>query len=304
MKDFKCFSKHDAEIIQRELAVLYGIRKAEDGLITGYNYYFDYIEPEGLVIAISFLHRFNVLKEDLERDLKSGKYTPPLVSEERKKEIPFERGKRAIYHALPRFVVQKTDENTIYIDLETHEEIPRDIIRKCDYVKDIGRIAPKYKGRHIGIKELDGFEINLNIKSREEAFEVLKLLREKAYDIEIDEKGLPIYDEYGEEIKRDKSKIWTLADEVPCIILGRDMEDFLGRKMPDFSLCEKTYLTKCIGRNVGEEVSFITHNTTQKLKQHKSYQRLKDYFGDMLRPIPVFANNSFIATYIDKVHQI
>jgi len=69
MEDFKHFSKEDSEIIQKELAVLQGMVKREDRLITGYNYYFEYIDPEKLVISISFLHRSDALRKEFESDL-------------------------------------------------------------------------------------------------------------------------------------------------------------------------------------------------------------------------------------------
>jgi hypothetical protein len=215
-----------------------------------------------------------------------------------------------VYRAFPNFNIQRDeksgnlDSGISYIDLETLKEIPNSIIEKCKFVKDIAETSHEYRNRAIGIKESNGYEINLNVKSKEEAFEVLDLLRKKAYSIQINENGLPIYDEYGDEMERDKDKVWTSADAAPCIILGKDIEGFLGERLPDFNRCEKTYMARRVDENTGEEVSFITHDMSVALKQHEAYQRLKRHFGDALKQIPVLANNALIVAYIDRIRQI
>ncbi|MFQ6009569.1 MAG: hypothetical protein ACE5J7_00395 [Candidatus Aenigmatarchaeota archaeon] len=306
MQDFRYFSKDNIAILQRELTILQGTYDdkyhPEDELVTGYNYYLsDALDPKALVIAISLLQRAKKLKKEFYKDLRSNPHTRVLLSEERTREIPLERDKRAIYRAGPLFEIQRDpetkelDKDTILFDLETFEDIPEDIVERCKYAKDVTKIEPKYK--HIGIKELGGYDIILNIKKKKEAQEVLKLLRRKSSRYELGIDGMPLRDKHNKIIKKDPDKIWPGADETPCIILGEKIEEFLGEELLDFTKCTKTYIIKEI-----EEVSFLTCKTTPQLLRHKSYLSLKSHFGSLMgEPVLAYVNNYMVREYIDVV---
>ncbi len=298
MENFNHFSNLEIQVLRVELGKLMGTEDFQSRVLTGFNYYNKAIPSEKLVIAMSFLHRAKKLKEKVKEDLLSNRITKSLLLEERTDEIPFIRKKNAIYLSRPNFIIQrdpqtnKLDKNTIYFDFISGENVPIEIVEQSKYVKDILNQNSKY--RHIGIKEINGFEISLNIKSKEEAKTVLKLLREKVYRFKMDKSGFPKYSQEGEEILNTRA--YPLADAVPCIILGRDFETFIEESLNDFIKCQKLSLIKH-----DDEINALTHKTTIKLKKNSAFNVLKNKFGRQLREIPVYANNYLISTYIDRL---
>jgi len=298
MEQFKYFTKEDTEIIRLNLGILSGLKNLEDRLITGFNYYYQAINPNKLIISLSFLHRSEDIRDKFIEDLVSEDNTKILLSSERTKEIPFFREKRSIYLGRPNFRIAKdpltkeSDPNVYYFDFISGEEVQTEILRRANYIDDILKLCSKYK--QIGVKELRGYEINLNIKTKDEGKATLNLLRNRAYAFKINENGLPLYNGDQEEI--ENLLAWPLADIVPCIILGSNFEILLEENLNDFSKAQKNYIIKN-----EDEVSFITAKTSTEIKNNPAYLVLKKRFDNSMAEIPVFANRRFVMEYIDNL---
>ena len=293
MKTFKELSDLEYRIIRTEFGKL-----LKSNIITGINNYKELINYRKPTITISLLHRDKYLKEQFLSDIRDNNITRPLISIERKKEVKLIRKKESIYIAKPNFIVQrdiytgKLNNEVIYFDFLTRNRIPNKILNKANTINDINNFGYK----EIGIREINGYEINLNIKYKEEAKEVLNLLRRRFYKFKINKMGLIIYSSDGKKIINLKS--YHSADRIPCIILGQGIENIIREKLEDFSLCQKLILIK--GK---EEISTLTHETTEKLREHSSYSKLKKLFGQQLKEVSVFANNLFVK-YTDELSKI
>ena len=151
MEQFKYFTKEDTEIIRLNLGILSGLKNLEDRLITGFNYYYQAINPNKLIISLSFLHRSEDIRDKFIEDLVSEDNTKILLSSERTKEIPFFREKRSIYLGRPNFRIAKdpltkeSDPNVYYFDFISGEEVQTEILRRANYIDDILKLCSKYK---------------------------------------------------------------------------------------------------------------------------------------------------------------
>ena len=290
------FSDVDLNLIKNALNHLMQDSAQNGGIITGFNYYYALAHPSGLLISINYQHRNQDHLEAILEDLRKDPVLSDLLLPERTAELKLTRDKRAVYFfrkdwPLPKDKTGKLMRSVELFNFYTEELLDRSKLDSAETVNDI----PIYRDVKylIALRELDGIEFNLNVKTAPEACGALKLFRTKGFRLKMTETGLTYY-EQGKPVYAKNPEPWPDSDKTPCIILGKQISDFFPEGIPDFKKVHKIALIR--GNN---ELSFCIHKKYQSLLKHAAYEELKKHFGASLQDVIAYANNAFVIEYID-----
>jgi len=294
MDKLKSFSEEERKVLRENLENLL-IAPNGTNLISGFNCYEELVRKDGIVISLSYQHRFADHIEAILKDIKNDSNISQVLSEERLNELKLKRNKRALYRwdnkwPIPKNEEGKVQENLDFIDLKTGLLIEK---RELDNVFTLEELNGGYRpsSMAMALRENDGLELNLNIKTREEAQRIIDLFRRKAFRMKVDSSGLIIFKEG--RMENVTCEIWPLSDVIPCIILGRSIVDFLSNKPLDFTRSNKISIIKD-----ANEVSFIIHKNYFLLRESLAYCNLQKSFN--VDDLEVYVNNAFVYNYIDK----
>ena len=263
------------------------------GLISGFNCYDELAHTSGVVISLSYQQRYREHIDAVIADIQNNPNIAQILSDERVSELKLRRNKRSIYRWDKDWPIPKDDTGKIpyhldFVNQKNGHLLDKNKLKDANTIKDVTEYK---KLLSVALKEKEGIELSLNIKTKDEAERVIDLFRKKAYRMKINERGL-IMRVAGKQIPAEE-EVWPYADVIPCIILGKQIVNFFPFGLPDFTQANKIAIIK-----ENNEISFIVNKNYDLVMRSDPYLNLKKDFR--VEDITVYANNAFVFDYINK----
>ena len=288
MEKLFVFNAREKKLLRKNIENL--MIPEEGSLITGFNCYDTLADSSGILISLSYQQRFRDHIAAIIQDIQTDPCLCQIISQERLVELKLERNKRSLYRWDKRWPIPKENDmvpdHLEFLDLRSGNVLDSRKLDKLDIIEELEeyRAFPS-----ICMREKEGLELNLNIKTREEAERVLDLFRKMAFKMKVDKQGLIVYEE-GKMVPLTDT--WPHSDVVPCIILGKHIIDFFSDAPLGFIPSNKIMVLKD-----DNEISFVVNKSHMPLVQSKSYKNLKQNFR--VEDIKVYVNSAFVFNYIN-----
>lgn len=249
-------------------------------IITGVNIFHEIINAD-VCIPLSYIHHSPSHEDQLKTLLLKKNILKSLAQNYKK------RKKNSLYMWGLDWEIKKEEKEMgieFYI-LKTKEKFDPSIIAKIRFLNEI------YNGEDLIVAKDKGYDLNFNLKSKNQLLSLLKLFGKYCYKFVVDKKGINKKDEHNNDVLNPNKIIESYS--VPVIIFKNNLD--LNKK----AICGFRPLHKISFIRGNEEISFYVASSYNALTESASYQTIKKLFNNEHDESVVFGNNTFV-NYLDN----